>query len=164
MSVDKIARGLALRAKSGRWQSGVAQPAHTGTTTADVTQLAIVIPGGTIGPNGRVEIMDEWSVVGPINANTKTVRIRFGGTTVHSMSLANNLAGRQLAIITNRGAENSQIVSLQGAQPGFGVTATAQITPAIDTSADVTILFQATLANGADSMTLESYIVKVFPA
>ncbi|HEX8256702.1 MAG TPA: hypothetical protein VF589_03645 [Allosphingosinicella sp.] len=141
-------------------RSGVAVQL-TGTTT-ETTLATIVIPGGAIGPNGQVEV--EYLVsYGAANANSKQTKVKFGGTTYSGFnSTAAALSAQARIRIANRNSASSQV-----GQPahqtlsGFGGSASAVATSAVDTSADVTILITGTLAVNTDTMTLESYLVRV---
>lgn len=143
-------------------QSAVAV-AHTGTT-AETTLATITIPANTMGANGRVEIEVLWTHTN--NANTKTERVKFGATTFSSIAVTTTATSRQNCFVANRGATNSQV----GGQPGgiganlgpYGVGTASITTAAIDTTAAVNITFTAQLANAADTITLESYSVKLF--
>lgn len=139
-------------------QSAVAVP-HTGDTTETVL-ATVVIPAGAMGPNGQVEIETLWSM--PNNANNKTVKIKFGATAVQTIVLTTVLSAQYRARVSNRGATNSQVAA-STAISGLGSIAAAAITPAIDTTAAVAITILGTVANAADTITLESYIVKLFP-
>jgi hypothetical protein len=143
-------------------QSGVAV-SHTGDTT-EFTFVTVTIPGGMMGPNGRVEVEAFWTA-GANNANAKTTRVRFGGasgTAFEGISLASNLTGQFHTSIANRGATNSQTGHASG-NLGYGLATGARVDAAVDTTADVNLLLTGTLGVGTDTLTLESYTVRVYP-
>lgn len=129
-------------------------------TTAETTLATCTLPGNTMGPNGQVEIVGAlFSFTN--NANTKTPRFKFGSLTFQS-SASSGTAGQQIAgRVANRNATNAQ-VAFAGSGTGFGTsTSNAPVTSAIDTTANVDITITGQLANSADTMTLESYMIRV---
>lgn len=147
--------------------SAVAQ-SHTGGTT-EHQFVASTIAGGDIGANGWIEVETVWTVTN--NANTKTPRVRFGaagagtgGTAYFAPSAFSNISsGRVITIIQNRGATNSQVGGLAIANAvGFGTGGGAAPTSAIDTTANVDVYISGTLGTGTDTITLESYTIRVF--
>lgn len=140
-------------------QSGVAASV-TGTTN-ETTLATITLPGGAMGINGGVRIHTLWSMTN--NANNKTQKVKFGGTSILFYTLTSVAGNQTLTIYRNRGAANSQ-VGLANSSTGIGNTSSAPTTSSIDTSADVTILITGQLATGTDTLTLEAYSVEVLPA
>ncbi len=140
-------------------QSAVAVP-HTG----DVLEFAfatINLPANKMGPNGRVRITCLWSMTN--NANAKTLRTRFGGIggqVYQSIGAASVASYRHEGEIANRGALNSQVGSVS---TGFGSSSTVVGTSAVDTSADTTLVITGQLGVNTDTLTLESYLVELFP-
>lgn len=137
------------------WQvmalSAVAVPL-TGTLT-DTTLVTYSLPGGTLGPNGRLRITCLWSINN--SANTKLVKVKFGGTQIFSVGGSTQLSHQSLAFIYNRNAQNSQVTFQGIASPGAAV-----ITMAIDTSIAQNLIFTAQLTNVADTATLEAYMIE----
>lgn len=138
-------------------QTAVAAPI-TGTLTETVLGT-ITVPAGAIGPNGQVEINAHFSVTN--SANTKTVRVKFGGTTFFSLNLSASAAIQAYSRICNRNSAASQIA--YGGTNGFGTTTTANATGTVDTSGEVTIQLTGQLTNTGETITLESYTVVVSP-
>jgi hypothetical protein len=64
--------------------------------------------------------------------------------------------------IRNRNAYNAQVAAQQN-YASWGFTDSSVFTAAVDTSIDQNVTITATLANSADTMTLESYTVEVLP-
>lgn len=159
--MDASARGLAATAlKQGRVlaQSAVAVP-HTGDTTEAVL-ASVTVPAGLMGPNGRVEIFAHWSCSN--NANNKTFAVKFGGASYLAAVQTATASVRVDVYVANRNANNSQ-VGHGNTLNSFGATANAKVTSAVDTGADVIVQITGTLANAGDTITLESYIVSVWP-
>ena len=137
----------------------------TGTTSL-TTLASLTIPGGIMGANGalRIEFSASWTA----NTNLKTVTVALGGTSIgiFSRSGATETGARSQITVRNRGAQNSQVVSLPGSTAViFGVfTGTYPLTLSKDMSQDQALTITGTLASGSDTLTLESYIVEVIPA
>lgn len=138
-------------------QSGAAI-AHTGTT-AETTLVTVPLPAAAMGANGSVEIEALWSLTG---TNTKTARIKFGGTSFQTTSPTTTVALAQRTSVTNRNSVSSQVGGLSGATM-IGATNTGVTTASINTAASVDITITAQLGNSGESMTLESYRVIVSP-
>jgi hypothetical protein len=140
-------------------QSAVAQ-SHTGDTNA-TTLATVTIPANAMGANGRVEIRARWAFSG--TASGKTVTINFGGSQLVSQAPASTITSDYVnAEVSNRNATNSQ----HRASMGFFSSAAGGFTNgtlSIDTTAAVDITFVGTLVNAADTVTLESYQVILYP-
>lgn len=128
--------------------------------TSNNVVLSVNIPGNSMGPNGRLQIRMLWSYLN--NANTKSIKIRFGGTAyAYNAGLA-SLAGANVVVdILNRGMTNSQIMTpisvnstLTGMTQPFGVSS-------IDTTVDQLLTFECQKAVGTDGMVLEAAFVEV---
>lgn len=145
----------------GTWrvlaQSSVAA-SHTGNTS-ETTLASVVIPAGAMGPNGRVRITSLWS--GTNSANAKTMRHKFGGVNYFAQNLTTQNGWRHENEIGNRNVANTQIGNGNNA---FGSMSVAPNSSAVDTSSDVTIQFTGQLANAAETVTLESYLVELYHA
>jgi len=140
-------------------QSGVAASYTGGTGFPNL--VTATVPGGLMGKNGRVRLSSLWSFTN--NANAKAVFVNFGGTSFYTVSPFTNTASLQLmTVITNRGAQNSQ-VGAPTDMTGTGADVNAVLTTAIDTSADQTIAFAGHIAVATDTITLESYSIELFP-
>lgn len=133
---------------------------HTGNTN-ETTLRTLTLPGGLLGKNDSVEVVTRWSYTN--SANNKTVRVRFGGTSMYGVNATTTAAAPHTCTISNRNATNSQIANPGTTTGGWGVTSNAMVTSAIDTTADVPLLIQGTLASAAETITLEEYIVTIIP-
>jgi len=132
-------------------------------TPADTTEdilATVTIPANSMGANGVIEVVALWSCTN--NANAKTARVRFGGiggTIYESVSLANFASANTYATITNQNATNSQVGY---SAAGFGTSTSALVTSAIDTTVDQTIVFTGQKATAGDTLTLNSYLIRLF--
>lgn len=144
-------------------QSGTAVPL-TGSTS-ETTLATVTIPGGLMGPNGSIEV--DVSVSFTANTNLKTLNIKLGGSLIGGFgrSGATETGARTNVIVQNRGSQSSQIISQPTATSIiYGVfTVTYPATLSKDTSTDQTLTITGTLANSADTITLERYSIKVLP-
>ncbi|CAN5578582.1 hypothetical protein BH10PSE14_BH10PSE14_06870 [soil metagenome] len=131
----------------------------TGTTT-ETTLATCTIPANAIGPNGQVEIQTLWSATN--SANTKTFRAKFGGTAYYAAPLSTVTSLAAITRITNRNSASSQVGMASNTTAGFGQNnGTGVTTSAVDTTASVNIDFTAQLTNTGETITLESYLVRV---
>lgn len=132
------------------------------TGTVNETVLSTVtIPGGSIGPNGIIRIYSNWSNTN--NANNKTLRIRLNGLGTQAILGANVTASgvySDLRQVHNVNSESSQKCSQFTFLGGLGASTTTT-TAAIDTSADISLVFTGQLANAADTASIENYTVEV---
>ena len=147
---------------SGSVQSVIAQTSGVQVTrtgsTAEVVLATINIP--PLQQNSQIRVNFLSSVTN--NANTKTLRVRFGGTsgTIYYLNSQTSTVNTQgFVIIRNRGLTNSQVgapyVLVTGSSAG------ALVTSSVDTSSASTIVISGQLQSGADSVSLESYTVEV---
>lgn len=126
--------------------------------TNENTLATVTVPAGIMGLNGIVRVTTSWTFTN--NANNKTPRIKFGGTTVATYTGASNASLDVTALVQNRASASSQMATgLAVASAGNSKTNPQAL--AIDTSAAVTILITAQKATGTDTMTLENYIVEL---
>lgn len=134
------------------------------TNTGDTNENTLVtatIPAGSLGPNGFVRVWTLWTTTA--NTNTKTGRIRFGGTAFLGAAQTSGTGQTMnlITIIQNRNATNSQIGGQQN-HSGVGIGISGAVTTgAIDTTADVSLTITAQCAVGTDTIDLERYFVEV---
>ncbi len=137
--------------------SAVAVPL-TGSTN-ETTLATVTIP--PLGPRDRLRVTDVWSF-NAANANVKTGRIKLGGQTLGSSVGTNFLNLAHFTDICNRNAQNAQIAR---ANPtgygGWGGSTGAVFTGTVDTSIAQDLIITGQLASGADTMTLESYLIEL---
>ncbi len=127
-------------------------------STSGVTLATITIPAGLMGANGKLKIYPLWATTN--NANIKTLRAIFSGstcTTMTSQSVPNNSG---LVIIRNTNSESAQKTS-SGLVAGIGSSFGSIASTTIDTSAATTITITGQLAVGTDTLTLEDLFVEL---
>jgi hypothetical protein len=136
-------------------QSGEAV-SHTGSTT-ETALATCTIPAGAMGTSGCLDINAYFTYTN--SGNTKTVRARFSGAagSIYGTAGATTNAGTRFVGLTicNRNAADSQ-VGTNGA-----TFAWPAITSAVDTTAVTTVVLTGALANAGDTVSLESYSVKL---
>ena len=129
----------------------------TGSTSV-VTLATITIPAGLLGANGKLKIYPLWATTN--NANVKTLRAIFSGstcTTMTSQSVPNNSG---LVIIRNTNSESAQKCS-SGLVAGIGSSGGSIASITIDTTAATTLVISGQLAVGTDTLTLEDLFIEV---
>jgi hypothetical protein len=137
-----------------------ARVAVTGTTSATVLR-SVTIPGGVMGPNGRLEVK---MLTGQTNnSNSKTLRVRLGGVQIMNTAAAvtSTASHERVLAVTNRNDTGAQIAGpATGANmPGTSTVAVAAYT--LDTTADLLLEIEGQLTNTADELALESLAVEV---
>jgi hypothetical protein len=138
--------------------SAVARP-HPGTITTEHTFVTVNIPPNLMGLNGILEVDAVFSYSN--NANTKTMRYRFGGGAFFSTTATATSSAAFIKRIQNRGVSDSQLGEAASNQAQGGTNANAPYTSAIDTAVTTTVTITGQLAVGTDTMTLERYTVRV---
>jgi len=126
--------------------------AYTQTTAADLVLVRTTVPGGLMGLSGEVHYNALFST--NATANSKPVKVTFGGTAIHTSSLADNVSTVIDKLIFNRGATGRQ-VALPLAALGAGSNANAALYPTIDTNSDFDITVTAQMATATDYVILE---------
>lgn len=142
------------------WHGGSASV--TGTV-ADTALATISIPGGLMGPNGRIEIDAYWTFTN--SANNKSLRMWWNGlgvTLVGGINLTTTSSYRESRFIQNQNSPSSQI-SLNDAfgNGGFAAATAAAVTATVNTNSPVNLVLSGTLANAADTITLAAYSVRL---
>lgn len=148
----------------GVWRSlalSSVEAALTGTTTETVL-ATISIPGGTIGANGALRVTSLWSY--PNNVNTKTLRVRLGGlasTAALIAATATTTAAVEIQrTLRNRNSQSAQVCFQASNIASYG-TGSSVTTMAVDTSISQDLVMTGQLANAADTLKLESFLVEV---
>jgi len=132
----------------------------TGTTNETVLST-VTIPGGSIGPNGVIRIYSLWSNTN--DASGKTARIRLNGLgtqAVMGAALSTSGVYADYRQVHNANSESSQKVMQFTFLGGFGASTTVT-TGAIDTTADISLVFTGQLTDTADTISIEAYTVEV---
>lgn len=127
--------------------------------TNENTLASITIPENVLGRGGRVEVETNWAYTN--SGNNKTMRVKFGATTILSHVATTTALAKNSASVMNRGATNSQYT--EATTITAAAIAQAVGTAAIDTTADVTLAITGQKASAGETITLEGYTVKVYP-
>ena len=129
--------------------------------TAEVTLATISVPANAMGPNGRIELKVRWSFTG---ANgTKAMKVKLAGVTIANNGSAPTRTGyRQFVEIQNRASASLQFAAVENAD-NTAAQAYSTVTSAVDTAANQDVTITAQLANAADTVTLESFQVILYP-
>lgn len=116
----------------------------------------ISLPGGMVGPDGWFELWLDWSCSN--SANNKTMQVWLDWSATHCDDVQTTVAGSTMLIrICNRG--NTSINMFDGSGTIGGSTA-ANIATTADLSAEGhTLSLHATLANSADVMRVERWML-----
>ena len=126
--------------------------AYTQTTAADLVLVRTTVPGGLMGLSGEVHYNMMFST--NATANSKPVKVTFGGTTIHTSSLSSNVTTNIDKLIFNRGSTGSQ-VSGPLAALGHGSSASDALYLTVDTSNDFDITITAQMATATDYVILQ---------
>lgn len=158
MSIDNVARGLAVRGGYSLAQSAAAV-SHTGDTN-EFTFATITLPAGTLGINARVEVLVDFTY--PTSANVKTLKVKLGATAMINVAPTTTTGMLFNLVFANRGSAASQRFrgnTLASNNAGVQLAGTA----AIDTTAAADITITGQLASAAETLILESYSVTIYP-
>lgn len=135
-----------------------AVPVAVTNTTAETTLANLVVPGNSIGAHGAMRI--HVLLTHTNNANNKTIKVKFGGAILNTIVDASTATLNLEMYTANRGTTNSQVSQPAGAN-SFGVSATAVVTAAVDTTKDQPLLITCQLATSTDSCQLERFSVEI---
>ena len=131
--------------------------AYTTETTADT----ISVLANAIGVNGSLRVQTTWGMNN--NANSKSVNVKFGGSTVMGFGFSSVASYSDIRYVRNRGVANKQVIhpTNQGSLSS-GTNAVAYLT--IDTSAAQNITLTMNPATASDFVVLEGYTIEVLPS
>lgn len=143
-------------------QSAVASAPVTGTT-AETTLTTVRVPADSMLPNGRLRITGGFKFTG--SANSKTVRVKFGGINYlnSSTTTAGHITHRFDIVVANVNSASSQ--KSDGPSNGLlGFLSSDLVTSTRNTAVGQDITFTGILADAGEQIVLESYCVEVLPA
>lgn len=154
-----LGRGLALYWNGSAWKLSTAQQLmglqHTAVScdadTNEKTLFTIAIP--PMGPNTQLMLRAMWTMTN--SANNKTVKWKFGGTTVYSNNLTTSAIDVRDWFFKNRNATNAQILGYGNAGVYGSGTATLS-TSTVETNAGGSLTITGQKANSGETLTLES--------
>jgi hypothetical protein len=134
--------------------------AYTGST-AEITLSNVTVPGGMMGPNGRLRIRRKGTANN--TAGAKISGTRFGGTQFFSAGMANYLSYTHDVEIFNAGVTNVQVGSPTNVGVDWNVSTQPYSRSAIDTSIAQTIALNYQLATATDYAISEAFSIEVLP-
>jgi hypothetical protein len=141
--------------------SGVAA-SFTAGSTSEAVLATVNVPAGAMGANGALRVTSVWSFTN--SANSKNIRVRLGGltgTTFQGPTITGAAGVRMQCGIFNRNSQSVQVGYVNN-NAGFGTTAAAIVTGAIDTSLAQDLVLTQQIGTVGETITLESYAVEIF--
>jgi hypothetical protein len=136
---------------------------YSAPTSTNLTMGSVVLPGGAMGLNGSLRASAKWSMVN--NANNKPTYHFLAAQTFGANTNASTLTFGEQQTVTNRGSLSSQLNGWNGYQLSYSANPTALWTyGAINTAVNQTVSVTGSLANAADYIILEGYMLEVLPA
>lgn len=131
---------------------------NTPADTSEDTLATIAVPANALGANGLLRVTALWSYTN--SANNKTMRVRFGGTSMFSNVVTTTASQQMQAIIANVNATNVQ--KCFGGGTSFTASTNSISAGAIDTTSSANITITGTKASSGETLTLEGYVVEIF--
>lgn len=137
---------------------------HTAGATTETLISGFTLPGGSLGPNGLLRITTQWRGTGTGN---KTMRIRFGGTTLAGDIYLAVVMTTQLSNMTQHIIRNQNNQAIQEGMPlgtpvgGFGTTtAVTDGAGTRNTAVDQLVEFSAQVAGAGENLSIKTAIVE----
>ena len=156
-TVDPLSRRL-VQTYSGLYAYQHVAVSHTGDLV-ETTFASFTIPGGTLGANGTLKI--NALVTCNSNANSKTVRVYFGGQQIGILTMT-TLGGLVFERrLVNKNSESAQVIYAAQLSTSFGNTSATYSEYTVDTTQDQTLTITGQLAVGTDNITCRSVDVEV---
>lgn len=133
---------------------------HTGTTS-ETTILTVVLPGGSMGPNGILRIRSAFTKNN--NVNVKTMKVQLDGTSFLNATQTNGVQPLETELeIRNTNTESEQEGQVRSSTNGATLTwLTLSGVSGKNTASNLNIQVKVTLADVADTITLEYFRVEV---
>jgi hypothetical protein len=143
-------------------------PAGLTGTTGETNITTLRIPGGSMGPNGTIQLACLSGHTN--NANSKTLNFRFsnvsgglnGSVAVGGASATATASMQSGAFIRNNNSVSLQTIFPAAASAVFGVSAAAPGSAAVNTALDSFLNITGTLANAGDTLTLQHCLAVVY--
>lgn len=133
--------------------SGAVDLPNTALTT-EQTLWSVTLPGRFMGPTGAAEFIGR--IANNNNANAKTHRLKFGGTTILTNAATTNINHTYRRTIENNGAANAQVFTASSTSTQPGSASGASATATVDTNQDVTLAVTGQNAVAGDTITMHS--------
>lgn len=142
--------------------------ASVSATTDEEILATVLVPAGSLGATGRLQVDSTWVMTGSTNA--KTLRVRVGvvgsglnGDAIQAPAIATTatLAGRQCFGFQNLTATSQVTTNGQGPSGGFGNSTSSVSDLTLDTTAIVEVNITGQKATGSETLSLRAYAVTV---
>ena len=120
------------------------------------------IKANSLGVNGGIRTTEKWAFGG--TAGTKYLSLSFGSAYVEIQQSAATVGNAELIrSVINRGVANKQIVTRFNSNGvSSSLAASASYYASQDTTVDFDLTFTAQIANAADFIVLEAFIIETF--
>ena len=156
------------------YSSGVPAPPATATAFAastftdatwltqsvtEIASLSLTIPANSMGKSGQIEFV--WSADYTNDGNSKTLKVKFGGTTLLTTTLSTTVSNQQYVRIANRGATNLQVCGPPNSTSGLGSSTSTLSASSIDTTADTTLAMSQQIASNVDMLILDNFLMRI---
>lgn len=154
-----VGQGLAMHWNGSAWKLSTAQQLlglqHTAVScdadTLEKTLFTLAVP--PMGVNTQLLIRTTWTITN--SANTKTLKVKMGATTVYSNNLTTIATDIHDVFIRNRNATNAQIMGF-GNSAVYGTGTGAIQTAAVETNAGFTLTITGQKDTSGEVLTLQS--------
>lgn len=144
--------------------SGITAGAYAGGTATSIL-ATITVPGGTMGPNGRLRVSTFNSFTNPAGAgNNKVCSALLGAFLVASSTLTTSTAYRMFSEICNQNSVSVQTGSYFATPGGGMVSPTDWRRGTINTAVDQNLTLTAQCSIATDYCILENYCIEVLPS
>ncbi len=131
----------------------------TQTTASDIQALSYTVQGGIMGLNGTIQAISSWGANS--NANAKTLKVMYGGSSTASLSLASNLSLQHLLKMSNAGAASVQAINALTSSVGLGGSASANFQLSINSATDQTLTTAMQLATATDYIINSGFLLEL---
>lgn len=132
-----------------------------GAVTTETTLATITVPANRMGINGRVRVRGQFVLNS--SADAKTVRVKFGGTTMQTVAKTTETLLEIDCIVYNSNNASAQSV-IAKSLTGGGTSTLTQTTAAIATTSDVTVLITGQKAVAGDTLQMIHYSAELVKA
>lgn len=132
--------------------------ATTGDTSAH-NIVTVTLGANTLLQHGCLKVLMAWSMTN--SANSKTIAITWGGTSIMSFGVGTGVAAFQKEMCLFSRTTTSQVAVMQATVNGATSTSSASATTAVDQTIARDLVITITLANGGETATLEAYQIVV---
>lgn len=129
--------------------------------TNENTLATVTVPARALGSNGAIRLKAFYTYTN--SGNSKTLRIKFGGTTFIAVARTSQQSSFFEVTIANRNATNSQVAFGSYGTHGDNTLTTynSAATGAVDTTSAQSLTLTGQKASGAETITLEAYTVEL---